>query len=113
VKRLLTVIFSAVVLVGCAGLPDLGPTVNTNAQVGAENTQQVVANQTNTTNEVQGNQSNSRDLIEAGEASITINNSPLWLIVLAILGWMLPTPLTIIKAGWYSLPFTNKKDKGA
>jgi hypothetical protein len=94
-----------------------GPTVNSNAQVGKENKQAVV-----TYEEEQSNNAG-RDVItteilkeiETGtveDFSITNTNIPVWVMLLLILGWLLPTP-TQIGQGLYnlvSLPFRRKKD---
>lgn len=110
--RYTSILVLTAVLAGCSAM-DLvnpgGPQVNTNAQVGQENTQQVVANQTS--NDVEGDQNNSRDAIEVREGGVTINNTPMWLVVLLVLGWVLPTPWTMLKGLWYALPFTRKPKK--
>lgn len=93
-------------LSGCTGIPSFlnplsssgGPTVNANTLAGKENTQQVVAQQ--------NQQDAGRDIItvetikevEAGpveEIKINNTNVPLWVILLLILGWLLPTPTQI------------------
>ena len=88
-----------------------------NAQVGKENKQAVV-----TYEEEQSNNAG-RDVItteilkeiETGtveDFSITNTNIPVWVMLLLILGWLLPTP-TQIGQGLYnlvSLPFRRKKD---
>lgn len=85
------VLVFVLMLTGCTSLPKLGGTaVNTNAQVGQENTQQVVASQEN---------------IEGGKTEATVASGyvqsvdartydPL-LVLLLILGWLLPTPSQI------------------
>ena len=90
-----------------------GPTVNSNAQIGKENTQQVVAQQTT--------QDAGRDIItETKEVEaksiedLTIKNTniPVWVMFLLILGWLLPTP-TQMGQGLYTLltlPFKRKND---
>ena len=90
-----------------------GPTVNSNAQIGKENTQQVVAQQTT--------QDAGRDIVtETKEVEaksiedLTIKNTniPVWVMVLLILGWLLPTP-TQMGQGLYTLltlPFKRNKD---
>ena len=90
-----------------------GPTVNSNAQIGKENTQQVVAQQTT--------QDAGRDIItETKEVEaksiedLTIKNTniPVWVMVLLILGCLLPTP-TQMGQGLYTLltlPFKRKND---
>ena len=104
---------------GLTSLPFLGgnsgPTVNANAQIGKENTQQVVAQQTT--------QDAGRDIVtETKEVEadsiedLTIKNTniPVWVMLLLILGWLLPTP-TQIGQGIYTLltlPFKQRKDDG-
>lgn len=70
-----------------------GPNVAANTQVGRENVQQVVAQQTRT--------SAGRDIIttqrevEAEQVeAVTINNDrvPIWLIVALVVGWLAPSP---------------------
>ncbi|PHS02775.1 MAG: hypothetical protein COA78_20240 [Blastopirellula sp.] len=79
-----------------------GPQFNTNAQVGKENTQQAVANQTNRTistgarstiTTVDNNQKVSADVVE----KVIVNEGvpTVWVAGLALvglLGWVLPTP---------------------
>jgi len=106
---------------GLTGLPFFsgggGPTVNSNAQVGKENKQAVV-----TYEEEQSNNAG-RDVIttetlkevETGtveDLRISNTNIPVWVMLLLILGWLLPTP-TQIGLGLYnlvSLPFKKGKD---
>lgn len=107
--RIILTLVVSMMLTACSALDLIpSPGVNANAQIGQENTQQAVGSQVTTTNEVQGNQQNTRDMVEVAQGGVTINNSPIWLIVIAILGWVLPTPLTMLKAVWYWLPFTKK-----
>ena len=72
-----------------------GPTVNANVLAGKENTQQVVAQQ--------NRQDAGRDIIQTQiqkdveaktveEVKITNTNVPIWVILLLLLGWLLPTP---------------------
>ena len=72
-----------------------GPTVNANVLAGKENTQQVVAQQ--------DRQDAGRDIIQTDiqkdveaetveEVQITNTNVPIWVILLLLLGWLLPTP---------------------
>ena len=96
-----------------------GPTVNSNAQIGKENKQAVVTYEEEETNNA------GRDVIktevlkevETGTVEqLKINNTniPIWVILLLILGWLLPTP-TQIGQGLYqilSLPFKNRKTDG-
>ena len=96
-----------------------GPTVNSNAQIGKENKQAVVTYEEEETNNA------GRDVIktevlkevETGTVEqLKINNTniPIWVILLLILGWLLPTP-TQIGQGLYqilALPFKNRKNDG-
>ena len=79
-----------------------GPTVNSNAQIGAENRQSVMSIeqteevtagrdvvQTEVTKEVETGQVENLD--------ITNTNIPPWVMLLLILGWLLPTPTEIAK----------------
>lgn len=108
---------------GLTGLPFFsgggGPTVNSNAQIGKENKQAVV------TYEEEQSNSAGRDVIttevlkeiETGaveDLRISNTNIPVWVMLLLILGWLLPTP-TQIGQGLYqlvSLPFKRKDDRG-
>lgn len=73
-----------------------GPNVAANTQVGRENVQQAVAQQTRT--------SAGRDIVttkrevEANQVdAVTINNDrvPIWLIVALVIGWLAPSPTEI------------------
>ena len=91
--------------------------MNSNAQIGKENKQAVVTYEEEETN------SAGRDIIktevlkevETGtveELKISNTNIPIWVILLLILGWLLPTP-TQIGQGLYkilTLPFKRKDD---
>ena len=109
---------------GLTSLPFLGgggggPTVNSNAQIGKENKQAVVTYEEEETNNA------GRDVIktevlkevETGTVEqLKINNTniPIWVILLLLLGWLLPTP-TQIGQGLYqilALPFKNRKNDG-
>ena len=93
-----------------------GPTVNSNAQIGKENKQAVV-----TYEEEQSNNAG-RDVIttetikevETGtveDLRISNTNIPVWVMLLLILGWLLPTP-TQMGQGLYTLltlPFKRKE----
>jgi len=113
-------------LSSCSGISPLGllgggggPTVNSNAQIGKENKQAVV-----TYEEEQSNNAG-RDVIttevlkevETGtveDLRISNTNIPIWVILLLLLGWLLPTP-TQIGQGLYqllTLPFKRKDDRG-
>jgi len=75
-----------------------GPTVNANVLAGKENTQQVVAQQ--------NQQDAGRDIVtteiqkeveaeQVEEIKISHTNIPIWVILLLLLGWLLPTPTQI------------------
>ena len=80
-------------LTGCSALDfipnpfDGGADVNTNAQVGAENTQQIVANQETIT---------AQSVVQQ-----EIQDIPPWVMILLILGWLLPSPQEIFKGLLY------------
>jgi hypothetical protein len=80
---LLTVVF----LHGCTAMDllpnpfDGGTDVNANAQVGAENTQQIVGNQETIT---------AQSVVQQ-----QIQDIPPWVMLLLILGWLLPSPQEI------------------
>lgn len=83
-KALLLALF----LTGCSTLGALsslggGPTVNSNAQVGKENTQQVVASQETT------------EISAESVIQNEIQDIPPWVMLLLILGWILPSPAEI------------------
>ena len=66
-----------------------GPTVNSNAQIGAENRQSAVS--------VEETTSAGRDIVtkelETGMVEkLNIQNIPPWVMILLLLGWLLPTP---------------------
>ena len=73
-----------------------GPTVNSNAQIGAENRQSVMSVEQNTTA--------GRDIVSKEVETRTVENLdiintniPPWVILLLILGWLLPTPTEMIR----------------
>lgn len=118
--RVLSSLCLILLLSSCSGISPLGllgggggPTVNSNAQIGKENTQQIVAQQTT--------QDAGRDIVtETKEVEaksiedLTIKNTniPVWVIVLLLLGWLLPTP-TQMGQGLFTLltlPFKNRKE---
>jgi len=88
------------VLAGCSSINPLsflgggGPTVNSNAQIGKENRQSVISFEKDSTA--------GRDIVtkevEAGPVEQlqvnNVDNAP-WLILFALLGWLLPTPQQI------------------
>lgn len=88
-------------LAGCGGplsfLTGGGPNLAANVQAGKENTQQVVGNQTSTEagrDIVQQETPVIADTIE----EVTIQQTPLWMMLLLILGWLLPSPNEISRS---------------
>jgi hypothetical protein len=84
--KMIKALLLSVLLTGCSALGMLkpgGPTVNANAQVGAENTQQVVANQEST------------EISAESVIQNEIQDIPPWVMLLLILGWILPSPKEI------------------
>ena len=88
------------VVTSCSALDFIKPGgVNANAQIGKENTQQVVGTQEETSNDVEGDQVNSEGQLTTNGSVGVINNQPvpLWMVVLAVVGWMAPSPAKIYK----------------
>lgn len=88
-------------LSGCGGPLSLltggGPNVAANVQAGKENTQQAVANQTKT--------EAGRDVVQQSSPviadnikEVTIQQTPLWMLVLLVLGWLMPSPNEIARS---------------
>jgi len=91
VRWLILVLF----LSGC-GLSTLGllggsggPTVNSNAQIGAENRQSAVSIEETTS---AGRDIVSKELETGMVEKLNIQNIPPWVMILLLLGWLLPTP---------------------
>ena len=78
-----------------------GTSVNANAQVGKENTQQVVGQQDNTKIEgenVSVSQKENDSSINTSKVDSLIQNNtnvPMWYLLLLVLGWLLPSPQEI------------------
>jgi len=90
--KAVVLICTVLLLQGCSALdllPFGGPDVNANAQVGAENTQQIVANQSTESINAQSVVQNQ------------IQDIPPWVMILLILGWLLPSPQEIFKGLLY------------
>ena len=87
-----------------------GPTVNSNAQIGAENRQSVMSVEQNTT---AGRDIVSKE-VETGTVEnldIINTNIPPWVILLLILGWLLPTPTEMIRGvTYFVLRLFGRKD---
>ena len=109
-KRLTLLVLCGIILLqGCTALglvkavmPDKsGTDVNANAQVGKENTQQVVGQQDNTKIEgenVNVSQKENDTSINTSKVDSLIQNNtnvPMWYLLLLVLGWLLPSPQEI------------------
>jgi hypothetical protein len=110
VKRLTLLVLCGIILLqGCTALGlvkavmpgNSGTDVNANAQVGKENTQQVVANQQNTKIEgenVNVSQKETDTSINTSKVDSLVQNNtnvPMWYLLLLVLGWLLPSPQEI------------------
>ncbi len=74
-----------------------GPNVAANVQAGKENTQQVVGNQ-NTTEAGRDVVQQDTPVIADTIEEVTIQQTPLWMMLLLILGWLLPSPNEISRS---------------
>lgn len=92
--RLIPLLF-VVFLSACTPLDLLtsGPNVAANIQAGKENTQQVVANQTEVGRDLK------QGSVEAQSIeNVTVQQTPIWMILLLVLGWLLPSPNEIARS---------------
>jgi hypothetical protein len=102
--RTMVLLLGMTLTAACSGLNPLslltggGPNVAANTQLGKTNSQTIGT--TNTVEQVlvrpQANtirQSNDTSTIQADKVDhVTINETPLWIIILLVLGWLLPSP---------------------
>ena len=94
-----------------------GPQVNTNAQVGATNSQTIGQTKNETTKVVRsqarvidtGDKDTKVLTSEARDIVVNESKTDYWLLLLALIGWLLPSPgeMARITRSW----FTNKKDQ--
>ena len=92
------VLLFVVLLASCTPLDLLsgGPRLNANANIGKENTQQIVGNQTTT--DVGRDYTVKESPIEAQNIEkVVVQQTPFWIIVLLVLGWLLPSPNEIAR----------------
>lgn len=76
-----------------------GTDVNANAQIGAENTQQIVGNQETIT---------AQSVVQQ-----EIQDIPPWVMLLLILGWLLPSPKEILSGTLYTIDrILGRKNNG-
>ena len=109
-KYLTIIVFCSIITIqGCSSLGLIkavmpgksGTNVNANAQVGKENTQQVVGQQDNTKIEgenVNVSQKENDSSINTSKVDSLIQNNtnvPMWYLLLLVLGWLLPSPQEI------------------
>jgi hypothetical protein len=73
-----------------------GPNVAANVQAGKENTQQAVAQQTRTEAGRDVIQQNS-PVIADQIKEVNVQQTPFWMLILLILGWLLPSPNEIAR----------------
>ena len=75
-----------------------GTSVNANTQIGKENTQSAIDQSRDISGEnVNVNQSQGAFSVDgdAGNVKVLNQDIPMWIILLAVLGWMLPSPIEI------------------
>ncbi|WP_414896859.1 bacteriophage spanin2 family protein [Rhodovulum sp. YEN HP10] len=90
-------LLAALLLAGCGGLPvPLGPNLAANVQAGAENVQgQKVENAPSIVRprarEIRQEQSENRLRAERVE-TVIVNVIPPWIVLLALIGWIAPSP---------------------
>lgn len=106
IPLLLLVLTGSVSLAGCGGPLDLlmgGPNVAANTQVGKTNNQTIgtTENTEQTILRPQARdirQSKDTNKVQAQEVqTVVVNEVPVWVILLLILGWLLPSPNEIIQ----------------
>jgi len=114
-RSLLVLIGLASLLLGCSSLPlglltGGGPNVAANVQAGKTNSQ------TLGTTKIVEQKTNSGDIksvdskVSAEQVGkVTVNEAPVWMVLLLIVGWLLPSPNEI--ARWLINLFKRKKDK--
>ena len=116
-KRLAAITL-ALLVSGCSGLPSLlspsgGVSVTPiGTNVAREVEQKVVAQETTSTAGSDIVQTETIKEVELGPAeSVTVNNQdiPVWIILVALLGWLLPTPTHMGLALWSAMTYPFKR----
>lgn len=111
-------VIALLLVTGCTGINPLsvlgggGPNVAANVQAGAENNQQLVAQQTiNKADRDVVNTTETKQVETQQVETINITNEkiPVWYIILLVVGWLLPSPSEIGR-GIASM-FTRKKKR--
>ena len=95
------ILLIVLLLAGCGSSPlnlltGGGTNVAANTQIGKENTQQAVVNQTKTEAGRDVLQQTSPVIAEQIK-EVNIQQTPLWMLLLLILGWLLPSPNEIAR----------------
>jgi len=95
------ILASFLLLAGCGGGPlslltGGGPNVAASVQAGKENTKQIVANQT-TTEAGRDVVQQTSPIVAEEVKEVNIQQTPMWMIVLLVLGWLLPSPNEIAR----------------
>ena len=121
-KNLIASLLISSLLVGCTTIPSFlnpfsskgGPSVNANVLAGKENTQQLVGQQNQQDAGRDINTTTVKKEVEAEkieEIKISNTNIPIWVILLLLLGWLLPTPTDIFRGigNIFSTIFQRKK----
>ena len=105
-------------LAACGGPLSLltggGPNVAANVQAGQTNTQTVgqtrLEDQRITKSTIGGSlkQSNDTSQVKADRVdSVTVNQTPLWIVLLLVIGWILPSPQEMVR--WLLEKYKQKK----
>ena len=85
-------------LSSCGGGGGSGTSVNANTQIGKENNQSAIDQSRDISGEnVNVNQSQGAFSVDgdAGNVKVLNQDIPMWIILMAVLGWMLPSPIEI------------------
>lgn len=103
-KKTILIIATTLMLSGCLNPLSLlsgggsGPTVNANVQAGKENNQSAIDQSRDISGEnVSVNQSSGNFSLggEVGNVKVLNQDIPMWVILLLVLGWVLPSPKEI------------------
>ena len=114
VAYLLMLVLILLLLSGCGGLPlgmlGGGPNVAANTQIGKENRQTAVAFE----ERIEAGRDVIQKEVETGQVeTLTVNNQeiPPWVLLVALIGWLLPTPTQMGQAIGRALmaPFRRNK----
>jgi len=113
--RLLVLLLVSMLILNSCGTSPLslltggGPNVAANTQVGKTNSQTVGTTTNNSNSNVDKVDQSSNDLKAETVDTVNIQQTPIWMIVLLILGWLLPSPNEI--ARWFKGLFKRDAKK--